>query len=217
VTIIHRGLAVVAATLACAAFIVDGSSGSMAAARADRAIPRFITAPELAARIMARDPDLRIFDLRSHVEYARFHVPSATRATIGDLTRDPFPPTVTAVLYANTLTHATRAWARLSERGLRDEERRRGVPEDRVFILRGGLYEWIARVHEPHLAVDATDAERAEFDRAVRLSRFFGGLPRQDVPRSEIPTGYWTGADGSDRRALQATLLAVAAIRRRGC
>jgi hypothetical protein len=73
------------------------------------------------------------------------------------------------------------------------------------------------RIHEPRLAIDATDRERADFEQAVRFSRFFGGRPQIDVPRAQIPTGYWTGDTGRQPPTLEATLLAVTAIRRRGC
>ena len=198
-----RAMALVAAALACAAILVDRSG---AAPAAGRAMPRFISAPELAARIMRRDPALRVFDLRPRADYERFHVPGAAHATVRSLARDTLPSPVTAVLYAHTLPHATRASARLNERGVRD-----------VSILRGGLYEWIARIHEPRLAADATAAERAEFEQALLWSRFFGGRPLEDVPRSQVPSGYWTGSRDGDDRSLETTLLAVAAIRRRGC
>ena len=41
--------------------------------------------------------------------------------------------------------------------------RRRGYRH--VFVLREGLYEWIARVLEPRLAVDATPNERSSSKR----------------------------------------------------
>ena len=205
-TVSHRALALVAAALGCAALAVDGWSVSLGATDTVRATPPFIAAPELAARIIDRDPALRVFDLRSQADFEQFHVPGATHATMHDLTGRSVPVAGTAVLYGHTLTHATRAWARLHDRGQRD-----------VLVLRGGLYEWIARIHEPRLAAAATEGERAEFQRALPLSRFFGGHPRVDVTRAEVPTGYWTGAVDNDRRTLQATLLAVAAIRRRGC
>jgi rhodanese-related sulfurtransferase len=201
---IHRTLALVAAALGCAAWLVDGWPGGVEAATTSA--PRFIAAPDLAARIIGRDPALRLFDLRSHAEFERFHVPGAAHATVRGLTRRPLPAGTTVVLYGNTVTHATRAWTRLDDRRRRE-----------VLVLRGGLFEWIARVHEPRLAVDATEAERAEFVRALPLSRFFGGQARENVPRAEVPTGYWTGTVESDHRTVQATLLAVAAIRRRGC
>ena len=201
-TAVHGAMALVATTLACAAAIVDGPRG--AAAAGAHAIPRFISAPELAERIIRRDPALRVFDLRPYAEYERLHVPGAAHTTLRRLATEPLPST--AVLYANTQTHAARAWTLLNERGLRE-----------VSILRGGLYEWIVRIHEPGLAIDATAAERAEFEQAVRWSRFFGGRVHEKVPRSEVPTGYWTGGSQRGEGGLEQTLLAVAAIRRRGC
>jgi hypothetical protein len=72
-------------------------------------------------------------------------------------------------------------------------------------------------VHEPRLSVDATPEERAQFERAAPLSRFFGGVPLAGVPRSEVPTGYWTGTPRSEELLEAAALQSVAMIRRRGC
>ena len=199
----HRWLAVTAAALGFGGWLVEPASVLGQPAQAGE--PRFISAPELAARIVSRDPGLRVFDLRSRAEYDRFHVPGAVHATTRALAREAVPPAGTAVVYANRLGHATRGWAELSGHAGRD-----------VRILRGGAYEWIARIHEPHLAVDATATERTEFEEAARFSRFFGGRAHEGVPRGEMPAGYWTGAATSERSALEETLIAVAAIRRRG-
>jgi len=86
-----------------------------------------------------------------------------------------------------------------------------------VRVLRDGLYEWLARVHEPRLAVDATPAERSEFERAASLSRFFGGVPLAGVPRGDVPQGYWNGHPRSDALLAAAAGQSAAAIRRRGC
>ena len=200
-----RLLTILASLLGLAAVIVDPPSVARAVSSGGDA-PSFISAPELAERIVRRDGTLRVFDLRSHAEYERFHIPGAAHTTLRGLAREPLAADSTTVIYANRLAHAARGWATLSGRSVRD-----------VRILRGGAYEWIMRIHEPRVAVDATDAERAEFEQAARFSRFFGGRTHLDVPRAEIPTGYWTGDSDSKPHALEATLLAVAAIRRRGC
>ena len=69
-----------------------------------------------------------------------------------------------------------------------------------------------------HWRVDATAAERAEFERLAALSRYFGGQPRLDVPRARDRRPA-IGPPESTRRARpsMATSLLVAAIRRRGC
>ena len=164
-----------------------------------------ISAPELAGRIMRQDATLRLFDLRSKREYDTLHIPTATHATLDDLSRIAFPRDATVVVYSEGSAHAAQAWVLLRLRGVRN-----------VYFLREGIYEWLARVHEPRLAVDPTPAERAEFDRAVVLSRFFGGAARTGVPRAEVPGGYWTTGttppDVSSRLAQ-----AISAVRRRGC
>ena len=160
----------------------------------------------LAERIKAGERP-HVFDLRSRDEFQRFHIPSAVLTTLSGLVDTPLPRSAPIVVVCRRRSRAPpRRWALLRVRGYRD-----------VAYLREGLYEWIARVHEPALAVDATPAERAEFERLAALSRYFGGQPRLDVPRAELPAGYWTVGGGIGARPSMATSLLVAAIRRRGC
>jgi rhodanese-related sulfurtransferase len=162
-----------------------------------------ISAIELAERIVSRDTKLQIFDLRSRSEYEELHIPTAKYTTIDEVAREPIPRDSTIVLYSEGRAPSAQISEVLRTRGYRN-----------VFFLREGIYEWISRVREPRLAVDATTAERDEFQRAAELSRFFGGVPISGVPRSEVPTGYWTGA-AHHRPA--STQQAVTKIRRRGC
>jgi rhodanese-related sulfurtransferase len=204
---IHRSLATVAAALAFAAALVDAKPAVDAVAlAADIDAQRdHISAPELAARIMRSDPALRIFDLRSRAEYDALHIPTATHATLDDLSRARLPRDAAIVLYSEGSAHAAQGWVLLRLRGYRN-----------AYFLREGIYEWIARVREPRLAVDATAAERAEFERAATLSRFFGGVARASVPRAEVPDGYWTGG-GYHAESSARTTQAIANVRRRGC
>lgn len=170
-----RALAVVAIVLAAAAAVVDASAEP----------PRFISAPELASRIIRRDQGLRVFDLRSTAEFERFHVAGAKPLSLSSLRREPLSPDETIVLYGNGEWRAARGWWVARDRGAH------------ALVLQGGVHEWFVRVYEPRLPIDATPAERAEFERAVGFSRFFGGKPLTDVPRD--------------------LLLAAATIRRRSC
>jgi hypothetical protein len=89
-----------------------------------------------------------------------------------------------------------------------------------VFFLREGIYEWVSRLDRPSLAIDATEAERVEFARASKLSRFFGGTPQSGIRRSEVPTGYWTDRESPESGTASSTNTAPNArikVRRRGC
>jgi rhodanese-related sulfurtransferase len=216
----HRILATIAASLGLAAAAADGRPAADASQLAAEisAERDHITAPELAARIMRQDPSLRLFDLRPRAEYDQLHIPTATSVTLDELTRAPVPHDAEIVVYSEGGVHSAQAWVLLRLRGHRD-----------VRFLREGIYEWLARVLEPRLASDATEAERADFARAEEQSRFFGGQPRSNVSRAEVPVGYWTETAGAasgeptyvgrDSRSSPAAVIqaTIGNVRRRGC
>jgi rhodanese-related sulfurtransferase len=212
---LHRGLAVAAAALALAAVAVDLKGVDARTLAAEIESERdHISAPDLASLIVAGDPTLRVFDLRSTSEFARMHIPGARHATLDTLSREPLPRDVTIVVYSEGGAHAAQAWVLLRMRG-----------HGRVYFLREGLFEWLARVMEPRLPADATERERADFVRAAEMSRFFGGVAREGVPRADVPTGYWNDEHGDHGPASNAgtaprkpsTDQMIAGIRRRGC
>lgn len=209
-TSLHTALAIVAAALGLAAPFANRGPAIDAAQLASEieAERDHITAPELAERIMRQDPSLRVIDLRPRADYDQLHIPTATHATLEALARERFPRDASIVVYSEGGVHSAQAWVLLRLRGHGD-----------VRFLREGIYEWLALVMEPRLAVDATPAERASFARAEEQSRFFGGQPRSNVPRSEVPVGYWSGGDESSAQAAPAAgaRAAIANIRRRGC
>ena len=202
---VHGTLLVAALTLAGGAAVADGLQPVDAArlAREMAGARDRVSAVALAEAIRS-GPAPRIFDLRSPADFAAFHIPSASQSSLEALVTMDLPRSTSIVVYSDGGALAAQAWVLLRLRGYRD-----------VAFLRDGVYEWIARVHEPQLAADPTVAERADFDRRAALSRYFGGQPRLDVPRAEIPAGYWTV--GGESRPSMSTALLVAAIRRRGC
>ena len=202
---LHRALAIVAALLAVAAGVVDHRPLEH---QAGDVLPgaRSISAPELAERIMRRDPDLRVFDLRPRVSFDQFHIPSADHVTAENLAGLPLAAQASLVLYGDRRATIEEALRVLRARNQSD-----------VRVLREGMYEWVSRVQEPRLAVDATPAERDEFDRAASMSRFFGGVPLAGVPRADVPQGYWTGVARTEELLVAAAVNSVGAIRRRGC
>jgi rhodanese-related sulfurtransferase len=203
---LHAILAIVAAFAAAAAGVVDRRPVDRSA-RVHATQPiQFISAPDLAQRIMRGDRHLRVFDLRTPDAFAQFHVPGARYATAATLTNEALTPETDVVLYGDARTTIVEALTVLRAHDHHD-----------LLVLREGLYEWLSRVHEPRLAVAPTSDERAEFERAAEMSRFFGGVPRAGVPREDVPQGYWTGLPRSEELLMAAAVKSVAAIRRRGC
>ena len=213
---VHRALAIGAAVLGLAAAAADRPAVDPAALAAEIVSERdHITAPELAERIMRQDASLHVIDLRPRADYDALHIPTATHAPLETLARQAFPRGTSIVLYSEGSTQSAQGWVLLRLRGQRD-----------VRFLREGMYEWLARVMEPRLATDATDAERQEFARAEAQSRFFGGQPRSNMPRAEVPVGYWsapsertgsTSGSAGPTNVADAIRASAGAIRRRGC
>ncbi|HZF27590.1 MAG TPA: rhodanese-like domain-containing protein [Gammaproteobacteria bacterium] len=211
----RRLLAAVALVLGLGAAATDvAPTAASARLAADIAAERdHITAEELAERIM-NGRATRLIDLRSEREFAAFHIPTATHADIETLVAADLPRDTPIVLYSEGAPHAAQAWVLLELRGYDD-----------VTFLREGVYEWIARIHEPQLAADATPAERADFGRRAVMTRWFGGQPHVGVPRAELAAGYWTAGEGppearegaSAGAAPRSAASLIAGIRRRGC
>jgi hypothetical protein len=90
----------------------------------------------------------------------------------------PFQRTEKIVLYSDGGIHAAQAWMLMQAQGYRA-----------VYTVLGGLEGWKDDVLYPALPAQASGAERARFERAVALSRFFGGEPRAEgVAVAPVPT-----------------------------
>jgi len=121
------------------------------------------------ARHMIQGDELLLFDTRDRTAFDALHLPGARLFTPADA-RDTSH--VMRVFYGDGAVAAIGTL----DRALRGD----------AFILRGGVHAWLTDVMEPRLAVDATESERAAFEEAAGLSRFFGGTPVRDVPRAEL-------------------------------
>jgi rhodanese-related sulfurtransferase len=144
-----------------------------------------VTAVELAEWLRDRKPDLRIIDVRTEEQFDAYHLPRAERMDVDSLAATPFKPEETIVLVSG------------------DERAAQAFGNRQVYVLRGGLHEWIDDVMNPTIAADASPAARAAFQRASVVSRYFGGVPRVV---DKLPT---------PRR--DDIVAAAAAVRRRGC
>ncbi|HEX2076327.1 MAG TPA: rhodanese-like domain-containing protein [Longimicrobium sp.] len=205
----HRLLAGTAAVLGALALVAGGTGASrqgidvVRLAREVEAEADHVTALELAAWIRDGRPRLRIIDVRSPAEFAEYGIPTAENLSLTALARGAFRPDETVVLYSEGGAHAAQGWFLLKARGV-----------ERVYFLREGLYEWLTQVMSPVLSEGATAAQRAAFDSAAALSRYFGGVPRAG---GAAPAGDDASAALPGSPAEGGTAAAVRRVRRRGC
>jgi rhodanese-related sulfurtransferase len=168
-----------------------------------------VTAIELAGWIKARRPSVRVVDVRSQGEFDDYHIPTAERIPIDSLASARFASNETIVLYSEGGAHAAQGWVFL-----------RALGYDKVFFLRGGVYEWLEQVLNPTLRADAPANDSAAFASVAELSRYFGGVPRVGVTRitDEAISFPIARPDSSARgRGPSPASTAVAWVRRRGC
>ena len=132
-----------------------------------------VTASELAGWIVAGRSDYRLIDLRSGKEYGAYHIPTAENVTLTALPESSLLASEKIVLYSEGGIHASQAWMLLRAKGFKN-----------AYTLKGGLDQWKDDVLFPILADNAPPQERARFERAVALARFFGGAPRTAGPQT---------------------------------
>ena len=165
---VERGLAI-AAVIAGALAAVAGTPtrparGTVNVTELARVVEQeedHVTAVELATWIRDDKAGLRVLDIRSDSEFVEFHVPGAARVPLAEIARMPLDSAATYVLYSEGGTHAAQAWFLLRARGV-----------ERVYFLRGGLYEWLEQVMNPRVAANAPQAQR---DSIRALTLWFGG------------------------------------------
>jgi hypothetical protein len=122
---------------------------------------------ELAAWIVEGHPDYRLLDLRSAEEYAAYHIPTAERVPLSGVADYPLLRNEKIVLYSEGGIHSAQAWMLLRAQGY-----------EAVYMLLGGLEAWQDEVLFPSLPADAGARERAQFERAAQVAKFFGGEAR---------------------------------------
>ena len=97
-----------------------------------------VSALELARWIRDRRPGLRVIDVRSPDEFARFSIPTAENVPIERIPGARFRDDETVVLYSEGGAHAAQAWVFLKAAGVRN-----------VLFIAGGLGDWFDEVMNP--------------------------------------------------------------------
>lgn len=134
-----------------------------------------VTASELAGWIVAGRSDYRLIDLRTEKEYGEYHLPTAENVTLTALPDSSLLANEKVILYSDGGIHASQAWMLLRAKGFKN-----------AYTLKGGLDQWKEDVLFPALAENATAQERARFERAVAIAKFFGGSPQTGGARTAV-------------------------------
>jgi rhodanese-related sulfurtransferase len=189
---IRRALALCALILGAAAPLVqmgDAAPERDAAAMTAEREADEVTAIQVARWIREHKSGLRVIDLRPAADFKSYHIPGSVNRSLQTVVSRDASVDDTVVLLADNGSHADEARARIHHDS-----------NGKVFILRGGIDEWLAEVMNPVLSTTATPEQERAFEEQAALSRYFGGQPRRgDVEKRK---------SAADR---------ITSMRRRGC
>lgn len=139
----------------------------------------------LADWIIKGKVDYRLVDLRDEKAYQEYYIPTAVNIPVSKILDAGLMRNQKILLYADDNTKAAQAWFLLKSQDYKG-----------VYILDGGVDAWRDEILFPTLASNARPEEKAEFDKMVEVSKFFGGSPqtggeesKQEIamPKLELP------------------------------
>lgn len=137
-----------------------------------------VPAVELADWLIKGKSDFRLVDLRSLKDYNEYHIPQAQNYKVPELNQPVFTRTEKIVLYSETDVEAAQAWFLLKSKDYKA-----------VYILKGGMQSWKEQILFPKLALNASAAESAEFEKIKEISKFFGGTPQSGIKGDSLKPG----------------------------
>ncbi len=131
---------------------------------------RFVSTDEVAKMLINKDPSLQLIDVRTPEEYAKWSLPSATNIPLANILNADQQEVLNqevkkTVLVSNGTVYANQAWVLL-----------RRLNTKNIYVMKGGLNEWIETIMKPTQPVytaDSKQLEQYEFRKAA--SSFFGG------------------------------------------
>jgi rhodanese-related sulfurtransferase len=135
-----------------------------------------VMAAELAAWILEGRSGYQLVDLRDEQAFAEYHIPGALNLPLPSVLDGTLARNEQIVVYGEGGIHAAQAWMVLRGKGYRT-----------AYTLLGGLDSWKDEVLFPTAPANPSPGQRAEFERAAQVARYFGGQPRAAAAPGTAP------------------------------
>jgi len=171
---LNQKLGLLLAVLGICALIIGspyrGSSVTVDTAELARIVERetdHVSVEDLADWIIRGKAGFRLIDLRSGEEYARYHIPGAENVPLTALVGYGLQRNEKVILYSEGGIHSAQAWFFL-----------KAADYGGVYLLRGGLDEWMEKILFPRLPSEGTPGGTVMFEKMKEVSRYFGGTPQ---------------------------------------
>lgn len=143
---------------------------------------------ELADWIIQGKVDYRLIDIRSPKAYKEYHIPVAENISSADLYKTTFLPTEKIIVCGNDGFQTAQGWFILKSKNYKS-----------VYILDGGIKGWENNILFPKIPESETKEQKAQFDKIIQVSEFFGGSPQMggnnnaenkkiELPKIKLPS-----------------------------
>ncbi|KUG25015.1 hypothetical protein ASZ90_005153 [hydrocarbon metagenome] len=126
-----------------------------------------INVKELAGWIIEGRVDYRLVDLRDEEAYKEYFIPTAVNIPTSKLMESNLMRNQKILLYCEDNIRAAQGWFILKANNYKS-----------VYILNSGVDSWKDEILFPTISENASTEEKAEFDKMVEVSKFFGGSPQ---------------------------------------
>lgn len=111
--------------------------------------------------------DFVLVDLRSEKDFNEYTIPSSINIPIENILNSDLMRNQKIIVYGNDDVTSAQAWFILKSANYKA-----------VYILNGGLNAWKNEILFPKLDVNASEQQKAEFEKVKNISTYFGGTPQ---------------------------------------
>jgi rhodanese-related sulfurtransferase len=142
---------------------------------------RYITADELADKIIKKDDSYLLIDLRDEESYAKHTLPNAVNIPIEKLLDDESEKfinqdTYNVVLFSNDSFYADKAWILCSRLGYTN-----------IRVLKGGINNWFNTVINPPKPLENSPKQDLElYNSRKEASKFFGVVYPEQIKNKPV-------------------------------
>lgn len=141
---------------------------------------RYISADELADKLVNKDPSIVLVDLRSGSEFKQYHIPTALNIPFENLLNDENQVVlnqekVAVILYSNDHLLADQAWFLCHSLGYKN-----------LIVLKNGLNGFYNTILNPALPTEISSQEVKELYDFRKAAGIYFGVPYFKVPEKTL-------------------------------
>lgn len=141
---------------------------------------RYISADELANKLVNKDPSIVLIDVRSDTEFKQYHIPNAINIPFETLLSDENQAIlnqdkVSLVLYSDDHLIADQTWFLCHSFGYKN-----------LIVLKNGLNGFYNTILNPALPTEIMSIEEKELYDFRKAAGIYFGVPYQNIPKKTL-------------------------------